>query len=91
MSDRVQINALERAASTDINDLQSMATRIVADLYGFDQSTKLEGPLAPDIPRSFTGGLNFIGDGGNNALSIDYVQLTCGGDIPVEMSSFVVE
>ncbi len=30
-------------------------------------------------------------DGGNDALSLDYVQLTCGGDIPVEMSSFVVE
>ena len=30
-------------------------------------------------------------DGGNDAMSLDYVQLKCGDNIPVEMSSFVVE
>ena len=68
MSDRVQINALERSSSGDINDLESMATRVVAELQKFTQASKFEGPLAIDIPRSFTGGLTLISDGGNNAL-----------------------
>ena len=68
MSDRIQINSLERAASGDINNLQSMATRIVAELAKYTQARKIEGPLAFDLPRSFTGGLNLFSDGGNNAL-----------------------
>jgi hypothetical protein len=60
MSDAIVINSLERALSDDINNLQAMATRQLADqiLYRYaERFSQGDGGSDDTIPRSVTGGL----------------------------------
>jgi len=66
--DRVQINTLERAASNDVNDLQSMQSRVMADWWlqmaAFRMVEFFGGPQ-DQYPQSVTLGLSCRGVGGS--------------------------
>lgn len=73
MSDREVFNSLERALSGDINDLQSMATRQLADVVQFlmaKRNTLLTGGAVDTQPRSVTGGLSIRSVGGGTQIEL---------------------
>ena len=64
--DRIQINALERAASEDINDLQSMQARTLNDYFGSIgavQTISNSGAPFDTLPQSWTLALDIRGTG----------------------------
>ena len=73
MSDREVFNSLERALSGDINDLQSLATRQLADVMQFlmaKRNTLLTGGAVDTQPRSVTGGLSIRSVGGGTQIEL---------------------
>lgn len=73
MSDREVFNSLERALSGDINDLQSLATRQLADVVQFlmaKRNTLLTGGAVDTQPRSATGGLSIRSVGGGTQIEL---------------------
>ena len=73
MSDREVFNSLERALSGDMNDLQSLATRQLADVVQFlmaKRNTLLTGGAVDTQPRSVTGGLSIRSVGGGTQIEL---------------------
>lgn len=74
-SDRLQINTLERAVSGDINDLQSMATRMLATWFrnfGAERQLPLTGVGNLDTnPRNFSSGLDTFPSGGGASVTVN--------------------
>ncbi len=73
MSDAIVINSLERALSEDINDLQAMSTRQLADQIKFlfaKRFTLLSGGSDDTLPRSVTGGLSIRSSGGGTSIDL---------------------
>jgi hypothetical protein len=68
MADRVQINALERALSQDVNDLQSMSARLLNDFLanlGALRAIMNSGGIFDTVPQSVVMGLDVRGAGAN--------------------------
>jgi len=73
MSDAIVFNSLERALSSDINNLQAMATRQLADelqtLFA-KRFRVLTGGSDDTLPRSVTGGLAIRTSGGGTQIDL---------------------
>lgn len=73
MSDQEVFNTLERAISGDINDLQALATRQMADQLQFLLATRLQsqtGGADDTLPQSATGGLAIRPAGGGTQVQL---------------------
>lgn len=74
-ADRVQINVRERPYSTDINALQAMQTRMMADLLQFLGAEVLapleDGSNAKTRPRNWTSGLSVVPAGGGTTVRVN--------------------
>ncbi len=73
MSDREVFNTLERAISGDINDLQALATRQMADQLQFLLATRFlsqTGGSDDTTPKSATGGLSIRSVGGGTQIEL---------------------
>lgn len=73
MSDQEVFNTLERAISGDINDLQALATRQMADQLQFLLATRFQsqtGGADDTVPKSATGGLSIRSVGGGTQIEL---------------------
>ena len=87
MGDRTQFNTRERALSTDANDLQTVATRMLGDFLTSMNGSRFFGPSVPIFFRSWSKGLALAPDGGSGALLSPGVLLQESATWPAAPSS----